>query len=98
MSQTKKFIKENLKREDLSLEQQGLLDFFGMEKYLEMSEKIGGSAFSVIKLDTLYCICAKRKILDNIDLYKSMFTTKQLASMYGISQSTVYNILKGVEK
>lgn len=98
MNKKKNFIKENIKKEDLSPEQQRLLDFLGIEKYLEMSERIGGSSFCVAKLDTLYCLCAKRKILENRDVYKNMFNQNQLASMYGISKSTIYNILKEADK
>ncbi len=99
MDNKKDFIRENLREEDLSQEQQTLLEFLGMEKYLEMCERFGGASFSTVKLETLCCLSAKRKILENREVYRNMkLTNKQLAAMYGISLSTVYNIFKGADR
>ncbi len=94
MNNKKNFIKENLRSEDLSLEQQNLLSFLGMEKYLEMCEKFGGSTFTINRIETIYCLSVRNKVLEN----KGIYTTNQMAVMYGISKSTVYKILKGADK
>ncbi len=90
----KDFIREHLNAKDLSLEQQNLLNLLGIEKYIEICSELGGLTFTVNKLETLNRLSCKRKLLKNKDIYKDMFTAKQLAAMYGISESTVYNILR----
>lgn len=99
IEQKKKFISENLRAEDLSMESQAMLELIGRDRYIEMCEKLGGSTVVIPKVETLNCISAKRAILENADTYKSMgITNNQLAAMYGISTSSVYNILKKADK
>ena len=91
------YVRNNLHRDDISPLQQDLYDFLGAERYIEFCDQFGGmNAFYVNKMETLRTAIAKRKILEDKDLYESKcISTKQLAMMHDVSISTVYNILKG---
>lgn len=90
-----RYIKDNLRREDLSPVQQDLYDVIGIEKYLELCDSFGGSAITLCKLETLRKTIAKRLILEDRDLYDSgMVRITQLAKIHSVCESTVYNILR----
>ena len=88
MGREKDYIRDNLKKEDLSAEQRTLLNLLGIDIYLDMCEKYGGMTLYVAQLDNL-------GLLENKDLYKQMhMTKKQLAAMYGLSLATIFKIMK----
>ncbi len=90
-----KYIKNNLCRDDLSSNQQELFDFLGAERYIEFCEEFGGTcSISVCKIDTIRKAIEKRKLIEDLDLYRSgCISIKQLAKMHQVSESTVYHIL-----
>lgn len=93
------YIKNNLKQEDLKPTQQALLEMLGIEKYLEVCAALGGSTVYITKLESLIQLIAKRKVLEKKMLFNSKkISRSELAAMYGISESTIYNILKGENK
>ena len=98
--ETVKYIKNNLCRDDLSANQQDLFDFMGAERYIEFCEYFGGTcSLPVYKIDTLKRAIEKRKLKDDLNLYRSgCVSIKQLAKMHQVSESTVYNILSEGKK
>lgn len=92
-----KYIRNNLRRDDLSAGQQELFNLMGAERYIEFCEHFGGtSSLPVYKIDTLKRAIEKRKLQEDLDLYKSgHMSIKQLAKIHQVSESTVYNILRG---
>lgn len=98
--ETIQYIKNNLHRGDLSANQQDLFDFMGAERYVEFCEYFGGtSSLPVYKVETLKKAIEKRKLLEDLVLYRSgCVSIKQLAKMHQISESTVYHILSGSKK
>lgn len=98
--ETMQYIKNNLRRDDLSANQQDLFDFLGTERYIEFCEYFGGtSSLPVYKIDTLKKAIEKRKLMEDLDIYRSgIVSIKQLAKMHQISESTVYHILSRSKK
>ncbi len=89
-----RYIKEHLRREDLSPVQQDLYDVLGAEQYLELCDHFGGSNITICKLETLRKTIAKRLILEDRKLYETgKVRIPQIAKMHNVSESTVYNIL-----
>lgn len=94
-----RYVKENLRRDDLSPIQQDLYDVLGIEQYLELCDHFGGSNITLCKLETLRKAIAKRLILEDRELYENgRVRIPQIAKMHNISESTVYNILTGGKK
>lgn len=94
-----KYIRNNLRRDDLSTVQQDLYDFMGAEKYIEFCDYFGGSHVFVYMIDTLKKAIEKRKLKEDLDLYKSGFANvKQLAKMHQVSDGTVYKLLSEGKK
>ncbi len=95
MGREKDYIRDNLKKEDLSAEQRTLLDLLGIDIYLDMCEKYGGMTLYVAQLENLGRQLAIKDLLENKDLYKQLhMTKKQLAAMYGLSLATIFKIMK----
>lgn len=89
------YIKNNIRREDLSIVQQELYDCLGIELYTELVCSFGGSNITVPTLETLRKAIAKRKIREDRSLYESgEIRIPQLAKLHNVCESTVYNILK----
>ena len=93
--ETIKYIKKNLHRGDLSPNQQDLYDFMGAEQYIKFCEYFGGTcSLPVYKIDTLKKAIEKRKLKEDLDLYRSGHASiKQLAKMHQVSEGTVYKLL-----
>ena len=93
--ETMEYIKNNLIRTDLSPNQQDLYDFMGAEQYIQFCEYFGGTcSLPVYKIDTLKKAIEKRKLEEDLDLYRSGYASiKQLAKMHQVSESTVYKLL-----
>lgn len=89
------YIKNNLKKEDLSVRQQELCDCLGIDSYIELIHSFGGVTITVATMETLRKSIAIRKIREDRSLYESgAVKLQQLAKMYNVSSATVYNILK----
>lgn len=89
-----RYINDNLRREDLSPAQQELYDYLGRERYIDFCSYFGGTNLSVYKLDTLKRRIGKRRLKEDLSLYRSgCVSLSQLARMYQITERTVYLIL-----
>ncbi len=90
-----RYIKENLRREDLSPVQRDVFDVLGIQKYLELCDSLGGSSFTLCKLETLKKSIARRRILEDRALYDSgTVRIPQLAKIHNVCETTVYNTLR----
>lgn len=89
------YIKNNLRRGDLSDTQQELYDCLGIEFYIKLCDSFGGANITVATMETLRKSIAKRKIREDRSLYESGgVKIQQLAKMHNVCKSTVYNILR----
>lgn len=94
-----RYIKEHLRREDLTPAQREVYDILGIQKYLELCDYFGGGNINLCKLDTLRKKIVKRCILEDKALYNSgSVRINQIANMHNVCRSTVYNILKEGKK
>lgn len=89
------YIKNNLRKEDLSVMQQELCDCLGIEHYIELCDSFGGASITIATIETLRKAIVKRKIWEDRILYESgAVKIQQLAKMHNVCESTVYNILR----
>lgn len=90
-----RYIKDNLRREDLTPAQKEVYDILGVQKFLELCDYFGGGNITLCKLETLRKAIVKRDILKNRELYDSgRVRLNQIAKMHNVCISTVYKILK----
>lgn len=90
-------IKNEIKIQDLEPQHQEIANVIGLDNFLKLCEELGGSAILTPTLQSLLTIIAKRKVCEN-HLQDNLPPVKQLAEMYGVSESSVYNYLKEAGK
>lgn len=91
----KESLLENLTIDDLKEKHRLLFELLGKEKFIETCKALGGYNITIPQEKTLYTEIAKRKIRGSKDLVQSgVMTVQQLAVMYNVHQSFVYQLLK----
>lgn len=88
-------LKTELSLDDLKLKDQELARIIGMEKFIEVCGEIGGGYFYIPGIKDISNILIKRKAMEKKPLVQSgVLTYRQLARMYGRSESTIISWLK----
>lgn len=90
-------IKNEIKIQDLEPQHQEIANVIGLDNFLKLCEELGGSAILTLTTQSLLVIIARRKIREN-HLQDDLPPAKQLAEIYGVSLSSVYNYLKEAGK
>lgn len=88
----KKYIdiaKEKITIEDIDEPYQDVAAIIGIENYVKLCEEMGGSYLCIPKIENLTRKYIYRKVLE----LKNTMPKKQLAKIFGLSLSTVYNII-----
>lgn len=98
MKNSKEYIKKELRKEDLELRHQEIVEIIGLDNYIELCWSLCGAEIYLPSERWFLQQIAKRKIYENRALVKSKtVTVKQLAKTYGVCESSVYQYLKGNE-
>lgn len=79
---------DSLKVSDISEQNQAVAETIGIQNYIQLCKENGGTSIYLPTVKELVKNVAYRKILAE----SKLFNRKQLATMYGVSESTVYNI------
>lgn len=95
MNNSKEYVKKELKMEDLEPQHQEIANIIGLDKYIELCWTMCGAGIYLPSERWLFQQIAKRKIYESRALVKSKsVTVKQLAKIYGISESAAYKYIK----
>lgn len=94
----KKYIdiaKEKITIDDIDEAYQDIASIIGIENYVRLCEEMGGSYLCIPKIENL----TRKYIYKKVIALKDTMTKKQISKMFGLSLSTVYNIISksGVE-
>lgn len=82
---------DNLRMDDLADKYKEVADIVGFENYMKLVEHFAGDSVYIPKKYELYRHEMYKAILDEYD----GTNIKRLAVAYGISEKTIYNILRG---
>lgn len=88
-------VKKELSYGDLDLKHQQIARIIGLEKYIELCEKLGGSSYYLPSIRCISQNISRRKVIENRHLVTSkQMNCQQLAVKYGLCESTVYKLIK----
>lgn len=83
-------LKKELKVADLPLKYQEIAEVTGLDKYIELCELFGGTSLYIPTMKEMSKGLTYAKIIAN----KDIFPMKELARIYGVSESTVYKLIR----
>ena len=83
-------VKKNLKMKDIAPAYQEAAEIIGIENYINLCEGLGGGH---LYLPTLKELC-KNYVYAKVIQSKDVLKVSQLSKMYGISEATVYRLIR----
>jgi Mor family transcriptional regulator len=80
--------------EQLPWDYQELLQIVGLEKTMEIADRVGGTHLYMEKLDTILMPAKRAYVLDQFKKAEGQCNVRQIARDIDLSQETVYEILR----